>query len=151
MTVPITAAIEIKLVRADAIMLKRATFGAAGFDLRACIPDALPIPSRQRLVIPTGIAIALLPNYVGLVCPRSGLAAKHGITVLNAPGIVDSDYRGEVMVILYNTSTETYSIRPQERIAQLVVQAVPVVAFVETICLDETPRGAGGLGSTGEE
>lgn len=122
--------------------------GDAGADLRARV-DVRLAPG-QREVVPTGVAIALPEGFVGLVHPRSGLAARHGLTVVNAPGTVDAGYRGEIMVTLLNTDhSEPVFLRRGDRIAQLVVQRVERAGFVEVEALPESVRGAGGLGSTG--
>jgi dUTP pyrophosphatase len=126
-----------------------ATHGAAGLDLRAA-DDVRLDPGRWEPV-PTGLAIALPPGYEGQVRPRSGLAAKHGVGLLNAPGTIDSDYRGEIKVILINHGEEPVEIRRGERIAQLVVAPVVRVRFRENGELAETSRGTGGFGSTGKE
>ena len=124
-----------------------ATDGAAGLDLRAAEPGRL-LPGERALVA-TGFAVALPPGHEGQVRPRSGLAARHGLTVLNAPGTVDPDYRGEVKVILVNLGTEAVDIAAGDRIAQLVVTPFRRVAPVEVTELAATARGAGGFGSTG--
>lgn len=128
-----------------------ASAGAAGIDLRAALPPDAPLvlAPGSRALVPTGLALQLPPGYEGQVRPRSGLAARHGVTVLNAPGTVDSDYRGEVMVVLVNLSDEPFAIARGERIAQLVVAAVAPVRLTEVAALDETERGTGGFGSTG--
>ncbi len=123
------------------------TAGAAGMDLRAAI-DAVIAPG-QRLLVPTGIAIALPENHEAQVRPRSGLAAKHGITVLNAPGTIDTDYRGEIKVPLINHGHEAFTIKRGDRIAQMIVAPVVQVKLTEVASLDETARGAGGFGSSG--
>jgi dUTP pyrophosphatase len=127
------------------------TKGAAGVDLLAALPlsEPLILQPGERAAVPTGIAIALPENYEAQVRPRSGLALHHGVTVLNAPGTIDADYRGEVKVILVNHGAEPFAIRRGDRIAQLVVAPVAAVAFVETEMLDDTERGDGGFGSTG--
>ena len=124
---------------------------AAGLDLLAAVPDDRPvvIAPGARALVPTGIAIALPAGYEAQVRPRSGLALKHGITCLNSPGTIDSDYRGEVGVILINHGQEPFVIRRGERIAQLVIARHEQAALVEVEALDETARGAGGFGSTG--
>ncbi|MBA4795503.1 dUTP diphosphatase [Phenylobacterium sp.] len=124
---------------------------AAGMDLRAAVPEDAPLVLRpmQREMIPTGLAIALPPGFEGQVRPRSGLAAKAGITCLNSPGTVDADYRGEVKVILINLGEEDFTVRRGDRIAQLVIAPVIQAAWEEVGALDETARGAGGFGSTG--
>ena len=127
-----------------------ATPGSAAMDLHACLEEAVTIPARGRTVIPTGIAIALpSPDYVALVFARSGLGIKHGVAPSNCVGVIDSDYRGEVMVGLQNSGDSDFTIQPGDRIAQLMV--VPVVqAQIRMVPeLDETQRGAGGFGSTG--
>ena len=124
---------------------------AAGMDLRAAVPEDEPFVLRpgSRHPIPTGLAFALPPGFEGQVRPRSGLAAKHGVTCLNTPGTVDADYRGEVKVILINLGEEDFVIRRGERIAQLVIAPVVQAVWSEVASLDETARGAGGFGSTG--
>ena len=127
-----------------------ATPGAAAMDLHACVDGAVTIPAGGRRVIPTGIAIALpSAEYVALVFARSGLGIKHGVAPANCVGVIDSDYRGEIMVGLHNAGESDYTVQPGERIAQLMV--VPVVqAQVQMVEeLDDTARGAGGFGSTG--
>lgn len=128
-----------------------ASAGAAAMDLHACIDEAVVIPAGQRRVIPTGIAIALpSADYVALVFARSGLGIKHGIAPANCVGVIDSDYRGEIMVGLHNAGDTDYTIQPADRIAQLMVTPV-VQAQVELVDeLDDTDRGAGGFGSTGK-
>ncbi|MBA5778794.1 dUTP diphosphatase [Stappia sp. F7233] len=122
---------------------------AAGVDLCAAIDGAIVLEPGKRVLVPTGIAIALPFDMEAQVRPRSGLAAKHGVTVLNTPGTVDADYRGEIKVILVNLGEEPFEIQRGTRIAQMVVAPVTRVAFVEVADLDETARGAGGFGSTG--
>lgn len=126
------------------------TAGAAGADLRAALPDraALTLAPGARAMVPTGLSMAIPAGYEGQVRSRSGLAAKHGVTVANAPGTIDSDYRGEVKVILINLGDEAVEIAHGDRIAQLVVAPVTHAAFAFG-ALDETTRGAGGFGSTG--
>jgi len=127
------------------------TSGAAGVDLPAALSegDELILPPGGRALVPTGFAIALPEGYEAQVRPRSGLAAKYGVTVLNAPGTIDADYRGELKVILVNHGDAPFAIRRGDRIAQLVVAPVVAVAFALRESLDETERGAGGHGSTG--
>jgi dUTP pyrophosphatase len=124
---------------------------AAGHDLAAAVPADRPIllAPGARALVPTGFAIALPPGYEGQVRPRSGLAVEHGITVLNAPGTIDADYRGEVKVPLINHGDKPFTITRGLRIAQLVVAPVSAVELVETSALSETSRGGGGFGSTG--
>ena len=127
--------------------------GAAGLDLVAAIPSntQLVLEPRARDVVPTGLVIELPPGYEGQVRPRSGLALKHGVTVLNAPGTIDSDYRGEVKVLLVNLGTAPFIIERGMRIAQLVVAPVTQVELSEERSLAESPRGSGGFGSTGQD
>ncbi|NHM13762.1 dUTP diphosphatase [Xiamenia xianingshaonis] len=133
----------------DALPMPRYAYpGDAGLDLRSSI--AATIEPGGRLCVPTGIAVAIPAGYAGFVLPRSGLAKNHGIGVVNAPGLIDSNYRGEVCVILHNSDTnESFTIEVGDRIAQLVVLAVPTVELVEVDRLDETQRNAGGFGSSG--
>ena len=128
-----------------------ASAGAAAMDLHACMDEAVTIPAGKRAVIPTGIAIALpSAEYVALVFARSGLGIKHGIAPANCVGVIDSDYRGEIMVGLQNSGDTDYTIQPADRIAQLMLTPV-VQANVELVDeLDDTQRGAGGFGSTGK-
>jgi dUTP pyrophosphatase len=124
---------------------------AAGLDLVAAVGehDALTLAPGERALVPTGLAIALPPGFEGQVRPRSGLALKHGITVLNAPGTIDADYRGEVSVVLINHGSEPFVVRRGERVAQLVIAPVSRAQLSVTAVLSETSRGAGGYGSTG--
>lgn len=127
------------------------TAEAAGLDLMAAVPDSEPmtLASGQYALVPTGLAIALPPGFEAQVRPRSGLAAKHGVTVLNAPGTIDADYRGEIKVILINHGAAPFVIRRGERIAQMVIAPMVQAALVPVATLSETDRGAGGFGSTG--
>ena len=125
------------------------TAGAAGFDLRACLAEPLQLSPGARALVPTGLAIAVPTGYEAQVRPRSGLALKEGVTVLNAPGTIDSDYRGPLGVILVNLSSAPFTVRHGERIAQLVVAPVLQVQFREVEQLTETLRGEGGFGHTG--
>jgi dUTP diphosphatase len=126
-----------------------ATTQSAGMDLRADIDSPITLKPMERRLIPTGLYIALPKGYEAQVRPRSGLALKHGITVLNTPGTVDADYRGELMVLLINFSAEDFIINAGERIAQMVIARHEQAKFVEVEVLDETERGAGGYGHTG--
>jgi len=126
-----------------------ATEGAAGADLRARLDTPIELPPGGSARIPTGLAIELPRGYEGQVRPRSGLAFKHGVTVLNAPGTIDEDYRGEVAVLLVNLGSGTFTVNDGERIAQLVVAPVVRSDFVESAELSGTSRGEGGFGSTG--
>jgi len=128
------------------------TAQAAGMDLRAAVPEDEPLVLRPgaRHPVPTGLAFALPDGFEAQVRPRSGLAAKHGVTCLNSPGTVDADYRGEVKVILVNLGEEDFTIRRGDRIAQLVISPVVQASWREVENLDETARGTGGFGSTGQ-
>lgn len=126
-----------------------ATALSAGMDLRACLDAPVTLAPLERTLVPTGLFIALPPGFEAQVRPRSGLAAKHGVTVLNTPGTIDADYRGEIKVILVNLSSTPFEIVPGERIAQMVIARHERVEWEETDSLDETERGAGGFGSTG--
>lgn len=146
---------ELRIARlphgADLPLPSYASPGAAGLDLHAALPEGEPLvlASGARAAVPTGLAIALPPGHEGQVRPRSGLAARHGLTVLNAPGTIDEDYRGEVKVLLVNLGQEVVTLHRGERIAQLVVAPVTRVGIAELAELDGTERGSGGFGSTG--
>jgi dUTP pyrophosphatase len=148
-------AVSVKLVRlphAEGLPLPAyETAEAAGMDLRAAVPadQPLTLAPGARAMVPTGLTIALPGGYEAQARPRSGLAAKHGVTVLNSPGTIDSDYRGELKVILINHGQEPFVIQRGERIAQMVIAPVTRAALVEVETLDQTARGAGGFGSTG--
>ena len=124
---------------------------SAGMDLKANLTEPVTLGPLERTMVPTGLYIALPEGYEAQIRPRSGLAAKHGITVTNAPGTVDADYRGEVCVLLVNLSKEPFVINPGERIAQMVIARHEKAEWVEVEALDETERGAGGFGSTGRK
>ena len=126
-----------------------ATSMSAGFDLRANLEESVTLKAGDRMLIGTGLFIALEPGYEAQVRPRSGLALKKGITVINAPGKVDADYRGEIGVILYNESKEDFIIEPGERIAQMVIAKYEQISWEQVEVLDETERGDGGYGHTG--
>ncbi|WP_314078248.1 dUTP diphosphatase [Hoylesella pleuritidis] len=126
-----------------------ATEKSAGMDLRANINEPIVLHPMERRLINTGLHIALPDGFEAQVRPRSGLALKHGVTVLNSPGTIDADYRGEIMVLLINLSQQDFVIRDGERIAQLVVARYEGAQWVEVECLDETERGTGGYGHTG--
>ena len=129
------------------------TDASAGLDLRAAVPEDAPetLPPGGRALLPTGLKIALPAGYEGQVRPRSGLAHRHGVTVLNSPGTIDADYRGEVKVLLVNHGAEPFAVERGMRIAQLVVAKHAHIAWVEQEALEETVRGPGGFGSTGTE
>ena len=126
-----------------------ATELSAGMDLKAAIEEPIELDSLCRAMVPTGLYIALPEGYEAQIRPRSGLAAKHGVTVCNSPGTVDADYRGEIKVSLVNLSKEKFVINPGERIAQMVIAKYEKIEWDEVEVLDETERGAGGFGSTG--
>lgn len=128
-----------------------ATKASAGADLKAALDTPVVLEPLARKIIPTGLKIALPEGYEAQVRPRSGLAAKHGITVLNSPGTIDADYRGEVGVILVNLSNTSFTIQPGERIAQLVVAKFEQIDWLPTAELSSTERGEGGFGSTGKK
>jgi len=123
--------------------------GASGMDLYAAVEKDVVIYTGKFQLIPTGVAVAIPSRYEGQVRPRSGLALKHGLTLLNTPGTIDSDYRGEVKVLLLNLGAESYTVKKGERIAQLVIQALPEVNLSEVDELPPTGRGEGGFGHTG--
>lgn len=143
--------IKVKIVKEKNVILpKYETIGSAGVDVRANISEPIVLKSLERVLIPTGIKMAIPIGYEVQVRPRSGLAIKHGITMLNSPGTIDSDYRGEIKVIAVNLSKDDYIIEPNERIAQLVLNKVEQIDFIEVEVLDETERGEGGFGHTGK-
>ena len=143
--------VKVKRLNDNAVLPKRATEGSAGADLYACINEPVMIAPGQLVKIPTGIAIELESNELAaFLFARSGLGVKHGITLSNSVGVVDSDYRGEVCVGLCNVSSEPYTIQPNERIAQMVIMPVACAGCIEVSELGDTSRGAGGFGSTGK-
>ena len=143
--------IHVQVVRAEGVTLPQyEREGSAGLDVRANIKEPIVLKSLERVLIPTGLKVAIPEGYEIQVRPRSGLAIKHGITMLNSPGTVDSDYRGELKVIAVNLSNESYTIEPNERIAQFVLNKVEQIDFIEVAELDETERGEGGFGHTGK-
>lgn len=150
-----TSTVDIAVLRlphgADLPLPRYETAHAAGIDIMACIPADMVLAPGKRAVVPAGFAMALPEGFEAQVRPRSGLAARHGVTVLNAPGTIDADYRGEVGVILVNLGEAPFTITRGMRIAQLVVAPVAKAHWVETASLDETVRGEGGFGSTGTE
>ena len=142
--------LKIKKLHPDAVLPTRASDGAAGLDLYARLDAPVTLEPRGLYRIPTGVAIALPgPETVGLIFARSGLGVKHGISLSNAVGVIDSDYRGELIVGLCNLSGEPYTLNPGERFAQLVIAPVLLPELLETDDLGETARGTGGFGSTG--
>lgn len=142
--------LKIKRVKNNIEIPKYQTEGSSGMDLCAAIDNVIIIPPFQRVYIPTGIAIELPIGYEAQVRPRSGLSSKHGITLVNCVGTIDSDYRGEIVVPLINLSNSAYSISPRERIAQMIIAKYEKVGIKEVDELSTTQRGAGGFGSTGE-
>lgn len=128
-----------------------ATPGSAGADIRAFIDNPVIIASGERKLIPTGIFVEIPEGYEIQVRPRSGLAIKHGITVINSPGTIDSDYRGEIGIVLFNSGNEAFTVESGDRIAQLVLAAVPRAVFIQSNSLSETKRASGGYGSTGKK
>jgi dUTP pyrophosphatase len=139
--------LPVRRLRGDAVVPARAYEGDAGLDLAAC--DAVELAPGERAVVGTGVAVAIPEGYGGFVQPRSGLAARHGITIVNAPGLIDSGYRGEVQVVLLNTdATEPFLVEPGMRIAQLVVLPLPELEVAEADELPESERGARGFGSS---
>ncbi len=151
MTSPARVAVTVKrLPHAEGLDLPQyATEQSAGVDLRAAVGEPVTLNPGERRLIPTGLAIALPSDFEAQVRPRSGLALKHGVTVLNSPGTIDADYRGEIGVILVNLGQEPFTIERGERIAQMVVAPVRQLAWSEASDLEESARGAGGFGSTG--
>jgi len=141
--------IAIKKINDNVHLPSYATVGSAGFDLAACINEAVTLQPGERAIIPTGLAIALPIGYELQIRGRSGMAAKHGIMPANGVGTIDSDYRGEIGVILLNTSNETFAVEPGMRVAQGVVARYETAEWSVVDELDQTKRGAGGYGSTG--
>jgi dUTP pyrophosphatase len=148
---PEAGSLQLLRLHAQALLPRRMTPLAAGLDLCACLPDDEPLElgAGERALVPTGWAIAVAPGFEAQVRPRSGLALRHGLTVLNAPGTIDADYRGELRVLLVNLGSEAVVITHADRIAQLVVAPVAMVEAVEVDALPPTERGSGGFGSTG--
>lgn len=145
---PDVPTLAFRRLRPDAVLPVRQHAEDAGLDL--CCVEPVRLGPGERASVPTGLAVALPVGYAGFVTPRSGLAAKHGVTLVNTPGVVDAGYRGELRVLLMNTDREeSFAAEPGERIAQLLVVPVALPATVEVDALDETTRGAGGFGSTG--
>jgi dUTP pyrophosphatase len=145
----ISVALNVLPHAADLPRPSYATASSAGIDLAAAVPGTITLAPGERAAVPTGIALALPDGYEGQVRPRSGLALRHGVTVLNSPGTIDADYRGEIQIILANLGGETVVLERGQRIAQLVIAPVVRVAFDEVAVLPASARGAGGFGSTG--
>jgi dUTP pyrophosphatase len=149
---PATVELRVRRVRAGEPELPLPAYqtaAAAGMDLLADLSDALQLQPGQRALVPTGLAVAIPSGYEGQVRPRSGLALRHGLTLLNAPGTIDADYRGEIGVILINLGDEPVEIRRGERIAQLIIASVARATWIEVDTLETTARAAGGFGHTG--
>ncbi|MDO9407045.1 dUTP diphosphatase [Patulibacter sp.] len=147
-TPPAVPPLAVRRLRPDATLPVRQHPGDAGLDL--CCVDPVVLGPGERALVPTGIAIAVPDGYAGVVTPRSGLAVRHGLTLVNTPGVVDAGYRGELRVLLLNTDREaTFEAAAGERIAQLLLVPVALPGVVEVDALDDTPRGVGGFGSTG--
>ncbi len=127
------------------------TAGSAGMDIRAAIDEPITVGSLERILVPTGLKIELPAGYEAQIRPRSGMAIKHGITMINSPGTIDEDYRGEVKIAVVNISKDAYTIQPDERIAQMVIAKVEQPEIVPVLLVSETLRGAGGFGSTGKD
>jgi dUTP pyrophosphatase len=149
MTVTGPAVIRVLKTDPGAWLPEYATDGAAGADLRARVPEPMVIPPLGRARIPTGLVLEIPPLYEAQVRPRSGLAARQGVTVLNSPGTIDADYRGELGILIINLGQEPFTVRDGDRIAQLVIAPVCRARMVEAASLSETERGEGGFGSTG--
>lgn len=141
--------VNIKKLKENAVIPTYGSANAAGADLYACIDEPLTLASAQTILVPTGLAMELPEGYAGLIYARSGLASKKGLAPANKVGVIDSDYRGEIMVALHNHSTSDATIEPQERIAQLIITPYIMGIFQTTDDLSDTARGAGGFGSTG--
>lgn len=143
--------LSVKKLRNNAVLPSRATDGSAGYDICACIDEDVIIKKGKIVKIPTGIAISLPDkNFCTMIYARSGLACNHGITLANSVGVIDSDYRGEIVVALINNGTEDYSITPSQRIAQMVITPICIANISVADELNETYRGIGGFGSTGK-
>lgn len=141
--------IRIKKLSKNSIIPALGTTNSAGYDLYACINNDICISPNEIILIPTGIAIEIPNSYFGMICSRSGLAAKYGIYILNSPGIIDSDYRGEIKCVLHNSSNSIFTVKNGTRIAQLIIMKYENIKFVESETLSDTSRGFNGFGSTG--
>ncbi len=150
MSAPPTVRIR-RLAHAEGLPLPAAaTSGSAGVDLRAAVAEEIVLAPGERALVPTGWSVEIPAGWEGQVRPRSGLAAQHGVTLLNSPGTIDSDYRGEIRILLVHLGSEPFTVRRGERIAQLVVAPAPRVSFTEVDELNASARGEGGFGSTGQ-
>lgn len=143
--------VKIRKINPKAVIPTYGSAFSAGADLYACLDDDVIIPPGKTVMIPTGLTLEIPPDHAGLVYARSGLASKKGLAPANKVGVVDSDYRGELMVALLNHSQEAHTVSPGERIAQLVITPVLACDFIEAETLSDTSRGAGGFGSTGNK
>ncbi len=141
----------VKKLRPSARLPRRASAQAAGADLFACLDEPLPIAPGQTVLIPTGLSMAIPAGWAGLIYARSGLALKRGLAPANKVGVIDADYRGEVLVALHNHGREIQTVEDGERVAQLLLAPAPAADFCEAGVLPETARGAGGFGSTGKK
>jgi dUTP pyrophosphatase len=141
--------VQVKKINQSAEIPKYMTTGSAGCDVKACLPQPLEILPGKRAAVPTGLAFGIPEGYEVQVRPRSGLSIKQGLTVVNSPGTIDSDYRGEVMVLMINLGAEPVRLTPGDRIAQLVIKKVEQIQWESVDDLSQTDRGAGGFGSTG--
>jgi dUTP pyrophosphatase len=141
--------VRIRRLRRDAVLPRYMTDHAAGMDLAAAIDEPITLAPRARARVGTGLAVSLPAGFEAQIRPRSGLADRHGVTLLNSPGTIDADYRGEIGVILVNHGDEPFTVRGGDRVAQMVIGATSRVQWVEVDDLDETSRGAGGFGHTG--
>jgi dUTP pyrophosphatase len=146
-----TPVVRFKKVRTGAVAPRYMSEGAAGLDLASAASESITISPGERAAVPTGLALEIPPGFEGQVRPRSGLARKHGITLPNAPGTIDSDYRGEVLVLLLNTGRDPFVVSPGDRIAQLVIAPVAIATLEEASDLSHTARGEGGFGHTGHK
>ena len=143
--------LQLKIINHSSFPLPQyETEGSSGMDIRANLGGPVSVKSLERILVPTGLFIELPLGYEAQIRPRSGLAIKQGITCLNTPGTIDSDYRGEIKIVLVNLSGETQLIRPGERIAQMVIQKVEKIVWQQVEMLEETARSSGGFGSTGK-
>lgn len=149
MTAAADIEVRVQLLRPTAVLPRYMTAHAAGMDLHAALDEILTLVPGERTLIPTGLALAIPPGFEGQVRPRSGLALKRGIALVNSPGTIDADYRGEVGIILINHGQEPVAITPGERIAQLVIAPVSQALLVTVDALDDTGRAGGGFGHTG--
>jgi len=144
------AKVLIKKLNSNVVLPSYKTNGASGMDLMAFIEEPIKIPPRSSYLVPTGLSMAFSEDYEVQIRPRSGLAAKNSITVLNTPGTIDSDYRGEIKIILYNHGKEDFIVNNKDRVAQMVLTPVVKMELEETDSLPDTLRGKGGFGSTGK-